>query len=295
MSIDHTSASALPRAILSLAFAGGIVACSASEDNRTTEQDTSNVQTNAAQMQQPGPEQSSPKSKQGPELTQIDQNNDRGLGWSEIEAIYNRDLEQADWTEDYVFSTYDKDDDEVLNEEEYTEFVSGIAAETVDQADPPASDSATAGAPGDNNGPASAETAAEQMRFNEHSAAEGEDSNAMERATRNDGNQQTQHSGAVAIVDMTIEEIEERDVVSSSGEKLGQVEEVVTAPDGSISGIVVGVDGFWEVGKKDVFVPESQAKRVGERIVWQTELSEEELDDIPQHKSGKYSSLNLDE
>lgn len=283
------SGNLFPSALLSATLAGGIFAYSAAivAENKTD-------QTESAAAQTTQNEQAS--TDKAPTLTQLDQNNDRGLVWSEIEAIYDSELEQAGWTEEFVLSEYDKDGDDLLNEEEYTTFVSGIVAETVDQADPPSSElDTTAGMEArDNELADTVNTQAQQMRFNEMSAAKGEDSNAMERATQGESAKGENGSGVktVAVTDLSVEEIEDREVVSSAGDNLGQVEKVLTAPDGSISGLVVGVGGFWDVGNKDIFVPVDQVKRSGEEIIWETDLTEEDLEDIPLHKTQSISTLH---
>lgn len=288
------------RALLSAVLAGGVVAYSsaaaANEQAKASEPQTKNAQAQAPADKQRATGGEEDK-KNNPDLSQVDQNNDRTLAWSEINAIYDSELEEAGWNEGYVFENYDDNDDQLLGDDEYMQFVAALIEETTAQAKPPSDDlDVTAGMDAEDNELAdNVNTRTQQMRLNELSAAEGEDSNAMERATQGQTSQQFDQKAKkgekVDVSDLSTAEIEDRTVVNADGEELGQVEQVITAPDGSISGVVVGIGGFWRIGNKDIFVPVDQVEKNSDRIVWDTELSEQELTKMPQYKTQEYSTV----
>lgn len=220
------------------------------------------------------------KKRDDPKLNQIDQDQDAGLVWSEIYAIYDDELDDAGWTSDYVFAEYDENDDNVLNEEEYMEFLAGLKAQTVanTQANPPAPSEldTTAGmVVRENELPGTVDAREEQMRIY-GPGEEPAETIPTEEITN----------------DLREQNIQGREVVNYNREEVGEVEDVVFAPDGSISGLVVGVGGFWGIGEKDVFVPADELKVYGNQIVWETLFNEEQLDDMQQYELEQYSLGN---
>lgn len=273
----------LNRAVFAAMLAGGVVAYPSAAAAGTDKAYEEQAKATARQTQNPA---DTITNKKGPELAQIDDNNDQNLGWSEIDAIFDAEIDEAGWTEGYVFENYDKDEDALLNEDEYMKFVAALISETAVQADPSSAelDVSVGGDRQKNAG-------AEQVRINEMSAADGENSDAIEQATGREASAQSKGAGQVGVADLAKDEIEERTVVNAAGEVLGQVEKVVTAPDGSISGIVVAVGGFWDIGSKDIFVPVDQAYKKHDQITWDTQLTEQELDKMPRYKIEEYTTV----
>jgi sporulation protein YlmC with PRC-barrel domain len=58
-----------------------------------------------------------------------------------------------------------------------------------------------------------------------------------------------------------------RDVFTTQGEKIGSIDDLIIAPDKSVSYAIVGVGGFLGVATHDVAVPVSQLKQQAGRIV----------------------------
>jgi len=58
-----------------------------------------------------------------------------------------------------------------------------------------------------------------------------------------------------------------RDVFTTQGEKIGSIDDLIIAPDRSVSYAIVGVGGFLGVATHDVAVPVSQLKQQAGRIV----------------------------
>jgi sporulation protein YlmC with PRC-barrel domain len=58
-----------------------------------------------------------------------------------------------------------------------------------------------------------------------------------------------------------------RDVFNEAGEKIGTIEDLIVAPNRTISYAIIGVGGFLGVATHDVAVPVSQFKQSAGRIV----------------------------
>lgn len=233
---------------------------------------------------QPGQQQrSAASSQQGSEagdnatLGQVDQNQDQSLVWTEIYAVYDDELADAGWDEDYVFDTYDLNNDAALDDNEYAVFVGGLTAAAPPQTNQQSGD-AMAGANQNQPSSTQANQSAPQIGQNQQ-ANQGTDPNAEAPVIVN----------VVAITEVPVTDLEDRDVINFRGENLGEVEQVVTNPDGTISGLVVGVGGFWGIGDKDVFVPADEVQVSGDYVVWETYLDEDTLEDMPHYQLEEYS------
>ena len=58
-----------------------------------------------------------------------------------------------------------------------------------------------------------------------------------------------------------------KDVYNQAGEKIGSIQDLIVAPNRSLSYAIVGVGGFLGVGVHDVAVPVSQFKQEAGKIV----------------------------
>jgi sporulation protein YlmC with PRC-barrel domain len=58
-----------------------------------------------------------------------------------------------------------------------------------------------------------------------------------------------------------------KDVYNDTGDKIGEVNDLIVAPNKSVSYAIVGVGGFLGVGEHDVAVPVSKFKQQGGKIV----------------------------
>ena len=71
-------------------------------------------------------------------------------------------------------------------------------------------------------------------------------------------------------------------VFSSDGTKLGNVQSVVTAPDGKVTAIHIKSGGFLGFGGKLVAIPEGKFTRSGENV--QLGMTAEEVSKLPETK-----------
>lgn len=239
------------------------------ESKREQEGTTSNQQQNAP-----------PDANNGrtPPFSQVDQNRSTTLAWREIRAIYDEELDDVGWNEEYVLDTYDRDQDGALNEDEYVTFVSGLMTDMIKHANPPAEGDPMAEMQADHPTP---ETVTDR---NLSTPASGDESQERREAAAST-------EDIKDVTDLSDEQLEEREVINSTGDSLGVVERVVSAPDGSLTGLVVGVGGFWDIGDKNIFVPLDELHAAGEYVVWRTNLDEQELQNIPQYQLDEYTGL----
>lgn len=56
-------------------------------------------------------------------------------------------------------------------------------------------------------------------------------------------------------------------VYNESGQKIGQVEDLIVAPDSNVSFVIVGAGGFVGIGRHDVAVPVAQVKEQAGKLV----------------------------
>lgn len=58
-----------------------------------------------------------------------------------------------------------------------------------------------------------------------------------------------------------------KNIYSSTGEKIGKVEDLIIAPDRNVSYLIISAGGFIGMGSHDVAIPAAQVKEEGGRIV----------------------------
>ena len=76
-------------------------------------------------------------------------------------------------------------------------------------------------------------------------------------------------------------------VISSSGDKVGDVNDLVFNPNGKLAAIVVGVGGFLGVGEKNVAIPVSRAITDGKKssdVVVHVNFTKDALEKAPSYK-----------
>jgi hypothetical protein len=79
---------------------------------------------------------------------------------------------------------------------------------------------------------------------------------------------------------LTVDQIEDMDVVDGSGTDIGDVEEVLTGPDGQPAAVAAEVGGFLGIGDKEVIIGLDQLRVNGEDLT--TTLSKEQLEALPE-------------
>ena len=84
---------------------------------------------------------------------------------------------------------------------------------------------------------------------------------------------------AVPALNLTVEQIEELDVVSADGARLGNVDEVLATAEGDVVAISIDMNGILGLGERDVILPLDRIELFEGDL--RTELTEEELEALP--------------
>ena len=89
-------------------------------------------------------------------------------------------------------------------------------------------------------------------------------------------------SAGAARGDARYLELDGMDVANASGEKIGEVSEVLIDRSGQVVALAVEAGGFLGIGDRDVVVQFDQVKLQGDRLV--TSLTKDQLKDMPEWK-----------
>ncbi len=83
----------------------------------------------------------------------------------------------------------------------------------------------------------------------------------------------------IAPFNLTIDELDDYDVIGSTGEKIGEVEDFLADASGESVAVLIETEGFLGIGDEDVIVTLDQLELVDGKL--QINLTEEELDALP--------------
>ena len=83
----------------------------------------------------------------------------------------------------------------------------------------------------------------------------------------------------IAPFNLTMEELDDYDVIGSTGEKFGEIEDFLTDASGEPVAVVIETEGFLGIGDEDVIVTLDQLELVDGKF--QINLTEEELEALP--------------
>jgi sporulation protein YlmC with PRC-barrel domain len=78
---------------------------------------------------------------------------------------------------------------------------------------------------------------------------------------------------------ITVDDLEDMDIIGASGEEIGEVEEVLMTPDGQITAVSAEVGGFLGIGDKEVVVELDQLTHDGDQL--RMDMTEEEVEALP--------------
>ncbi|MEL6373684.1 MAG: PRC-barrel domain-containing protein [Pseudomonadota bacterium] len=80
-------------------------------------------------------------------------------------------------------------------------------------------------------------------------------------------------------LNLTVKQLDERDVHAADGQRLGDVDEVLVTPDGTIAALAVDVGGFLGINEKTVVVELGQVSLKGDKLT--VALSKAEIEALP--------------
>lgn len=214
-------------------------------------------------------------------FSQVDKDTSGQVEFAELEKAYEQDLKQRDWGEDKVMDRFDDNADDALNSEEYAVFARELLrSDRLSQstAEPRAETGAQARSLASH--PQGSGMAAEM---------DGEAQGVAQYSTRESAEANEVDGPSLASAPASqAKNLEGRDVVNREGKSLGEVEKVIVK-DNRVTDLVISVGGFIGIGDKDVLVDARQFKAEGNQIVWDTPMSEDQLDNMPEYNEEQYS------
>ena len=83
----------------------------------------------------------------------------------------------------------------------------------------------------------------------------------------------------VEAFDVTVDDFEDTDILDASGNKIGEVDEVLMTPDGTIVAVSAEVGGFLGLGDKEVVIQLDQFVRSGDDL--QLNMTKEQVEALP--------------
>lgn len=341
-SLKSFGAIAFPVALVSMLVGGQVFAQGQSMEKAGTE----------AQVQRPGDAMSNDRElmQQDTQLqtdemkayqfSKVDLNNDEKVNWAELKLNYSASLDRVDWDEDKIFTSFDRDNNTYLDQDEFSEFYAALKDEREMSDVPDVSVQTSADTPvnnpmanklphrvsddrdmsnaateinedqaraisvittaepvPENSGMTVAEVEARNMAGDDGAATRGETLNepgivnANSNANISKPVTLTDTSGQLAV---ERSELIDKEVYNLNGQHIGEVEDLVFNGSRGLQGAVIEVGGFLGVGERNVFVHVSQLRfdRQQQQVVWQSMMTEDELDDLPEYDKDQLSLAN---
>lgn len=102
---------------------------------------------------------------------------------------------------------------------------------------------------------------------------------------------QQQQQMAQDLMQVNVTELGQKTVVTSQGEELGSVEDIVIQPDQGQAGLVVSTGGILGIGAEQILVPADETMMQGDQIVWQTQQSPDQLAEQSKYNEQGYVSV----
>ena len=84
----------------------------------------------------------------------------------------------------------------------------------------------------------------------------------------------------VEPIGMTVDDLEDADLYSDTGNEIGEVDEVLMGDDGTSMAVSLDVGGFLGIGEKHVAIPLDQLTRTQDGV--QVGMSKDELEALPE-------------
>ncbi|WP_027132532.1 PRC-barrel domain-containing protein [Geminicoccus roseus] len=83
----------------------------------------------------------------------------------------------------------------------------------------------------------------------------------------------------VEAFNLTVDQVEDLDLIGADGERIGEVDDVLMTPEGEITAVSADVGGFLGLGEKDVMIEIDQLTPGENGLV--TNLTKEQLEQLP--------------
>ena len=84
----------------------------------------------------------------------------------------------------------------------------------------------------------------------------------------------------IAPFDATLEEVEDMDIYTATGDEVGEIEDVLFTRNGQAKAVAAEVGGFLGIGEKEVVISLDQITRQDNRVI--IDMTEQEIEALPE-------------
>lgn len=221
------------------------------------------------------------------EFDDVEANNDDSVTWNELNDAYDDRISQVGWDEEQVMNRFDENRSGALEESEYLLLIGDLQTAQGQQGQ--------MAARGDRQGQ-SAQNAMGQTQ-GQAQVQQGQAQSQQEQAGTGEG---TMPVAIITILtvdetpqEISLRDLEDRQVVNLEGEEIGEVEDVVRSTVGTDTGLVVSVGGFWDIGDEEMYFSLDQFRLQGDQLVLQTRLDADAIEETDHfaYDEQNYTSL----
>ncbi len=85
----------------------------------------------------------------------------------------------------------------------------------------------------------------------------------------------------IPAFNMSVDDLDDMDLYDASGERIGEVDDILIGDDGTSMAASLDVGGFLGIGEKDVVLPLDSLRVSEDGLV--TDMSKEELESLPEY------------
>ena len=90
---------------------------------------------------------------------------------------------------------------------------------------------------------------------------------------------------------INVVELEGADVMNTAGEEIGEVDGVLLDPATNAPVVIISVGGVLGIGDKEVAFPYDELTIIGDEVVLNTAMTEDEIEEMPEYDSNAYQEL----
>ena len=199
-----------------------------------------------------------------PTFDQVDADGSGELSAEELASYYQQQLDKNGWTDEQVVSRYDANASGGLNPPEYEQLLSTMLDQHI----------------------AEMKNSAQQRQMKTETQMQA---SASEMRTTSDNAPRGFQAGESVTISeakqLQPDQLDGLDVVNRNGDDIGEVEKVITE-NGRVTEVVVSVGGLLGIGDKDVLVDADNLQVTGNKVVWNTPMDKEAIDNLPEYKEG---------
>lgn len=88
-----------------------------------------------------------------------------------------------------------------------------------------------------------------------------------------------------------VSELEGEDVYNTAGEELGEIEEILLDPNANSPVVIISIGGLFGIGDRDLAFPYDDLSLTGDTIVLNTDMSEDDLENMEEYDETAYEEL----